>query len=71
MKEERQGLALVSQLDWRGTPLFLDWPDGCKDTADIREQYDDETLTTLIRRSINESKVAKQFRTGYGVGIGA
>jgi hypothetical protein len=52
--EERQALALVSQLDWRGTLLQLDWPDGCKDTANIREQYDDKMLTTLIRRSIDE-----------------
>lgn len=68
--EERQALSLISNLDWRGTPLYLDFPDGCKDCAEVREKYDDETLTTIIRRSINESKVAKQFRIGYGFDIG-
>jgi len=58
LKEERQALELVSQLDWRGTPLYLDWPDNTKDCADIREQYNDKVLMEFIRKSINASKVA-------------
>lgn len=54
--EERQALALVSQLDWRGTPLYLEFPDGTKDCADIREQHDDEKLISIIRRSINDQR---------------
>jgi len=69
--EERQALALISQLDWRGTPLYLEFPDGTKDCADIREQYDDEKLISIIRRSISEPKVDFQLRTRNRIGTGA
>ena len=69
LKEERQALALVSQLDWRGTPLYLDFPDGCKDTADVREKYDDETLTEIIRSAINVTKMDQQFGACHRIDI--
>jgi hypothetical protein len=68
--EERQALSLISQLDWRGSPLFLDFPDECKDTADIREKFDDETLITLIRRNINATEMDSKFRTCDRISIG-
>ncbi len=55
--EEHYALKLCKNLDWRGTPVFIEYPDGCKDMADIREKYSDKRTIKLIMEKLDASKM--------------
>jgi DNA primase len=46
--EEDDARELSNQLGWDADTFIIDWPDGCKDSDDIRRIYGDEALSKLI-----------------------
>lgn len=55
-KEERAAIELQSSLGWRANPLYLDFPDGCKDINDIHMNYGIEKVIELIEKSKEKYK---------------
>ena len=49
--EEKQACKLVAELGWRGRVCKLDYPDGCKDPADIYQNFNKKTLINLLTRN--------------------
>ena len=49
--EERRALLLQSQMDWRGMPLYINWPDGTKDLNDIERLYGKELVIEKIEKA--------------------
>ena len=48
--EEKNAIQLQTSLGWRGNPLFLDWPEDCKDLNDIHMKYGTEKVIELIEK---------------------
>lgn len=54
--EEADGMKLSARLDWRGSVLKLDWPDGCKDINNLLV-YQPDFLKAILCRSIGAEQV--------------
>jgi len=46
--EEKDAYLLANKLGWRGDVKLLKYPDGCKDSDDVRRKFGDEKLNELI-----------------------
>lgn len=49
--EEKNAIELSGMLGWRGFPLILKWPDGCKDLNDIHMKFGIEKVIELIEKA--------------------
>lgn len=49
--EEVDAMELAHQLGWKGHPLFLDYPDDCRDPADVLELHSADLLQSIIEEA--------------------
>lgn len=52
--EEKDAHLLANSLGWRGRVINLPYPDGCKDSDDVRIQYGKDFLKSMVMEHINE-----------------
>jgi len=48
--EERAAIDLQCKLDWRGKPLFLQYPEGCKDVNDVHKNFGIDKIIELVEK---------------------